>query len=258
MRRALIWLLVAVLSVAVTVVAFYPASWMASALEARTDGRITLADASGTVWRGSGVLGAAPSRNDPVTQLLPGRFSWKLSPLALLGKVDLVVENDEALARPLFVNGSWSELQAGPDAITLPAERLAGLGAPLNTIAPSGQMILSWNGMRVERQGDRVGLYGTATLDMIDIASQLSTVRPLGSYRLRFDWQGQQALLTLETVNGPLLLSGTGRMENNRFQFSGKAEAAAGREEALANLLNLLGQRRREGDKTVIGLEFRK
>lgn len=258
MRRVLIWLLVAAFSVAVTIIAFYPASWMASALEARTDGRFTLADAQGTVWRGSGVFGGAPSRNDPVTQLLPGRFSWKLSPLSLLGRVELMVENPEALARPLSITGGWSELQVSSEAITLPAERLAGLGAPLNTIAPSGQMILSWERLRIERRDSRVGLYGTATLDMVDIASQLSSIRPLGSYRLRFDWQGQQAQLTLETVKGPLLLSGSGRMEDGKFQFAGKAEAEPGQEESLANLLNLLGQRRREGNKTVIGLEFRK
>jgi general secretion pathway protein N len=41
------------------------------------------------------------------------------------------------------------------------------------------------------------------------------------------------------------------------LQFSGKAEAEAGQEEKLANLLNLLGQRRHEGDREVIALEFK-
>ena len=257
MRRPLIWLLVIMVSVAITIVAFYPASWMASALEARTDGRFTLADAQGTVWRGSGLLGGAPSRNEPVTQLLPGRFSWQLSPMLLLGTVDLLVENPQALTRPLLITGGWSEWQVGPEAITLPAERLAGLGAPLNTIAPTGQMILSWEQLRLVRQGNRFEVRGPMTLDMLEVASQLSSIRPLGTYRMRFDWQGQQAQLALETVRGPLLLSGTGRMGNGQFQFSGKAEAEAGQEEALANLLNLLGQRRKEGDKNVIGLELR-
>jgi general secretion pathway protein N len=92
---------------------------------------------------------------------------------------------------------------------------------------------------------------------MDDIASRLSPIKPLGAYQLIMDWRGQQAQLVLKTVKGPMLLSGTGSLTNGRFQFSGKAEAEEGQEERLANLLNLLGQRRREGDKNVIALEFK-
>jgi general secretion pathway protein N len=41
------------------------------------------------------------------------------------------------------------------------------------------------------------------------------------------------------------------------LQFSGTAEAEAGQEQRLANFLNLLGQRRRVGDKDVIALELK-
>jgi general secretion pathway protein N len=41
------------------------------------------------------------------------------------------------------------------------------------------------------------------------------------------------------------------------MQFSGRAQAEAGQEQALANLLNLLGQRRSEGGKDYISLEFK-
>jgi general secretion pathway protein N len=71
------------------------------------------------------------------------------------------------------------------------------------------------------------------------------------------DWRGAQAALTLKTIKGPMLLSGSGSLNNGRLQFSGKAEAEEGQEERLANLLNLLGQRRREGDRNVIALEFK-
>ncbi len=95
------------------------------------------------------------------------------------------------------------------------------------------------------------------TLQMDDIASRLSPIKPLGAYQLIMDWRGTQAQLSLTTVKGPMLLSGNGTLANGRFQFSGKAEAEAGQEDRLANLLNLLGQRRREGDKDVIALEFK-
>ena len=94
-------------------------------------------------------------------------------------------------------------------------------------------------------------------MQMTDMASRLSSLRPLGSYELDFDWQGQQATLTLRSIKGPLLLDGSGSLQQGRMQFSGQAQAAAGYEETLASLLNLLGQRRSNSEKNIIALEFR-
>jgi general secretion pathway protein N len=118
-------------------------------------------------------------------------------------------------------------------------------------------MRLTWSPLQLTREGQQVALTGSMTLLMDDIASRLSPVKPLGAYQLIMDWRGQQAQLALKTVRGPMLLDGTGSLTNGRLQFSGKAEAEEGQEEKLANLLNLLGQRRQEGDKNVIALEFK-
>lgn len=257
MLRLVIWLAAGIASIVITVLAFLPASWMSSVLETQTAGRLTLGDTQGTLWNGSAFIGGAPSGRDPVTPLLPGRFSWRLSPMVLLGQVDAELENAEALSQPIRITGSWHQWQVNPAGISLPAERLAGLGAPLNTIQPSGRMRLSWNPLQLMRQGDKIEVTGTMNLEMADIASRLSPVKPLGAYNLAFDWRGQQAQLTLTTVNGPMLLNGSGVFANGRLQFSGKAEAETGQEERLANLLNLLGQRRRQGGKDVIALEFK-
>lgn len=257
MRRFVLWLFAGLLSVLLTVLVFLPATWMAALVESQTAGRITLGDAQGTLWRGSAFIGGAPSGNDPVTPLLPGRFAWRLSPLVLLGQVDMQLENPEALSQPVHLNGSWYEWQVSPAAVNLPAERLAGLGAPLNTIRPSGDMQLSWTPLMLARVGNAVEMNGTTTLMMNNIASRLSPIKPLGNYQLIMDWRGRQAQLALKTLEGPMLLSGTGSLTNGRLRFSGKAEAAEGYEERLANLLNLLGQRRREGGKDVIALEFK-
>lgn len=256
-RRFIIWLLAGLITVVLTVLAFCPASWMAKAVEAQTAGRLTLGDAQGTLWQGSAFIGGAPSGADPVTPLLPGRFAWRLSPAVLLGQVNLDLENNAALSQPVKITGSWYQWQVSPSEVTLPAERLAGLGAPLNTIQPSGQMRLSWNPLQVARQGQAVQVIGTTTLRMNDIASRLSPIKPLGAYEMIMDWKGREARMELKTIKGPMLLSGTGNLVNGRFQFSGKAEAEEGQEERLANLLNLLGQRRKEGNKDVIALEFK-
>ena len=257
MRKLLIWLLAGIASIALTVLIFFPASWVAAMLEKQSAGRLTLGDTRGTLWRGSAFVGGAAGSNDPVTPLLPGRFSWKLSPLVLLGSVKAELENDAALSQTINVTGSWRQWQVSPGAIVLPAERLAALGAPLNTVQPSGQMRLSWEPLQLTRQNGKIEMTGAMNLAMNDLGSRLSPVKPLGSYDLALAWHGTQADVTLKTVKGPMLLSGSGMFTNGRLQFSGTAQAEAGQEQRLANFLNLLGQRRREGDKDVIGLEFK-
>ena len=257
MRRLVIWLLAGIVSIALTVLMFLPATWMAALVEQQTTGRLTLGDAHGTLWSGSAFIGGSASSNDPVTPLLPGRFSWRLSPMVLLGSVDIELENTAALSQTISVTGNWNQWQVSPAAILIPAERLAALGAPLNTIQPSGQMRLSWELLQLMQRDRKIEIDGTMNLEVIDLASRMSPIKPLGSYNLSLVWRGTQASATLKTTKGPMLLNGSGMLNNGHLQFSGTAEAEAGQEERLANFLNLLGQRRREGDKDVIALEFK-
>ncbi|QYF94991.1 type II secretion system protein N [Massilia sp. PAMC28688] len=257
MKRAVLWLSAVAATVALTVLIFLPATWLGEIVEQRTQGRLTLGDAQGTLWRGSAYIGGAAASNGAVTPLLPGRFSWRLSPLALLGQVDLQLENPDALSQPVTVSGTWSEWQVSPATVNVPAERLAGLGAPLNTLAPSGAMQLSWSTLGLARAGNALDVKGRTMLAMNDMGSRMAPVKPLGSYELAMDWNGQQAQLNLRTVRGALLLSGTGSLDKGRFQFAGQAEAADGYEETLGNLLSLLGQRRMVGGKNIIALEFK-
>ena len=257
MRRLVIWLLAGIVSVALTMLIFFPATWMMTMVEQQTAGRLTLGDAHGTLWRGSAFIGGAPSGSDPVTPLLPGRFSWHLSPMVLFGSVDAELENSAVLSQPISVTGSWHQWLVSPGAIVLPAERLAALGAPLNTVQPSGQMRLSWEPLQITQQNGKTELVGAMNLEINDLGSRLSPIKPLGSYNLKLDWHGAQAAVMLKTVKGPMLLNGSGMFADEHMQFSGTAQAEAGQEQRLANFLNLLGQRRTEGDKDVIALEFK-
>jgi len=257
MRRALTWGLLVALAVVATVLAFLPAAWLGPMVERQTGGRLTLGDAQGTLWRGSAFIGGAPGPGGAVTPLLPGRFSWTLSPLVVLGQVSMSLENPQALANPVRVEGSWSQWQVNAGELLLPAEGLSGLGAPLNTLAPSGRIRLSWNALDLLRQQNTVTLQGRTVLSMSDMGSRMSPIKPLGSYEMIMDWRGPQADLTLRTVRGALLLSGQGVLQNGRLRFSGQASAADGYEDQLGTMLNLLGQRRMVNGKNVIALEFR-
>ena len=257
MTRALLWGAAVLLSAALTVLACFPAAWLGPMVEQQTGARLTLGDAQGTLWRGSAFIGGAPGAGGVVTPLLPGRFTWRLSPLVLFGEVALQLENPLALSQPVRVAGDWSHWQLSAAELMLPAEGLAGLGAPLNTLAPSGVMRLSWSALDLVREAQTVAVNGRTTLLMSDMGSRMSPIKPLGSYQLTMDWQGQQAKLNLSTLRGALLLSGDGALDRGRLRFSGQASAANGYEATLGNLLNLLGQRRMVGGKNIIALEFK-
>lgn len=257
MKRALAWGALVVLAVLATILVFLPAAWLGPMVEKQTGGRLTLGDAQGTLWRGSAFVGGAPGEGGAVTPLLPGRFAWSLSPLVLFGRVHMELENPQALSRPVTIEGSWSAWQVSPGELLLPAEGLAGLGAPLNTLALSGAIKLTWNRLDLLRQENRVAVQGRTVLSLADMGSRMSPVKPLGSYEMVMDWRGPQADLNLRTVRGALLLTGSGMLQNGRLRFSGQATAADGYEETLGNMLNLLGQRRMVNGKNVIALEFR-
>jgi general secretion pathway protein N len=53
-------------------------------------------------------------------------------------------------------------------------------------------------------------------------------------------------------LEGALQLRGSGVIQNRRVVFDGEATAADGREDALSNLLNIIGQR--QGARSLIHL----
>ena len=87
-------------------------------------------------------------------------------------------------------------------------------------------------------------------------AQALQTLQPMGSYRLLLQGAEPGATasapsLTLTTLQGQLLLSGQGQWVGPRLRFRGEAQAAPGAEQALANLLNIIG--RRDGARLTAG-----
>jgi general secretion pathway protein N len=91
-------------------------------------------------------------------------------------------------------------------------------------------------------------------VDALDMASRLSTLRPLGSYRLELQAAagGHSTTLNLSTLRGGLRLQGSGQWVGGRLRFQGEAQAAPGREPALDNLLNILG--RRQGPRSILNI----
>lgn len=246
-------LLGGVIGAACTLTLFAPARWLATLLREQSDGRVLLVNARGTVWNGvSGVVFASGQGGADAISL-PGALSWKLRPSwgGLTAALDLSCCTTQPLgmvARP-GVQGLNLRLQDGQS--RWPAALLTGFGAPFNTLKPEGVLDLSTQNLELRMSPAQLAFQGRATLDATDISSSLSTLKPMGSYRAVIEG-GDAPSLILTTREGSLRLSGSGRWTGSRLRFSGEASAAPGREEALSNLLNIIG--RRDGARSIINL----
>jgi general secretion pathway protein N len=254
MRTAL-YLLAALVVLAITMLVIAPAQWAASSVRSSTSGRVDLADARGTVWNGSAVLVLAAAADASATRAsLPERLSWQLSPWSLLaGQINLTITHPSALTQPLNIRaplfGGTTTL--GATTVRLPASLLVGIGAPWNTVRPGGILTLSWDRLQIEP----TRLQGNLSAEWQYASSALTPVSPMGHYRLQTNgvWPGTQ--LELLTISGPLELRGSGTIpEGGRLRFTGRAQALAGTDPGvkaqLTGLISLLG--RRDGDGALL------
>jgi general secretion pathway protein N len=244
-----------VLGVLAATTLFAPAAWLGSGLALASQGRVVLNQPSGTVWDGSGqlVLSGGVGSRDATT--LPGRIHWRLKPTATF-ELQALIDADCCTAQSVQVRlsprlGGASAL-VQPSQSTWPATLLTGLGAPFNTIDLQATLKLNTQVLTLEWINKQLKLEGKATLDVIDASTRLSTLRPVGSYRLSFQGTQGSAVpsLNLETISGSLLLTGSGQLTGSRWRFNGEASAAPGFEAALSNFLDILG--RRVGPRSII------
>lgn len=249
----------ALLGLVATLILQAPADWLASAVNQATGNKVLLIEARGTVWTGSARLqlsGGAGSRD---LSALPGRVNWRLRPtlrgLSLgLGAECCTPEPVRMLLAPAWGGIKLQVLDSatGTKQPTVwPAAVLAGLGAPWNTLQVEGELSLSTQGLSVEWSSGRPAVAGSAELLASNMSSRLSTLKPMGSYRITLTG-GTTTTLEVTTIEGSLQLAGSGRWVGSRLRFQGTASAAPDREAALSNLLNIVG--RRNGARSIITL----
>ncbi|WP_026436624.1 type II secretion system protein N [Acidovorax sp. JHL-9] len=232
-------------------VVFAPAQWLARAVDRASQGQVLLAQARGTVWTGSAQLVLTGGGASQDRTALPGRLEWRLRPrwTGLHAQVHAAC----CMAAPLQarVDARWggARLAIADGQSQFPAGLLTGLGTPWNTLQPQGQLALQTQGLEALWTAGRLALAGTAQLDARAMSSRLSTLRPMGSYRLVLQG-GEVPTLTLNTLDGDLQLNGRGQWVGQRLHFTGEASATPEREAALANLLNIIG--RRNGARSII------
>jgi general secretion pathway protein N len=255
---AVLGLAVALLTMLVTA----PASLVDWGLEQATSGRVRLADASGSIWKGQGrvvlvdVLTEADrdqrarAARGPASLagvVIPGTIRWEIAPLPLLvGRLQASASH-ESMAKPVVISGTATRLQATGGSLQLPNVNLARLGSPWTTVRPTASLGVTWQPFVI----DRGRFSGQATLELRDVASALTPVRPLGAYRIEIDGTGASSRIHMTAIDGPLRLSGDGTWTTNGgLRFTAYAEADEAERLRLQSLLGLLG--RREGTRTMI------
>jgi general secretion pathway protein N len=224
---------------------FAPARWLATLVQQASGEHVVLAAPRGSFWQGSAQLvlsGGAGSRD---AMALPGQLSWRIRPA--WNGVTVHLNAECCTQQPMQLSATpagWGgvRLALSDSQSRWPAGLLAGLGTPWNTVQAQGQLVASTQGFSVQWMQGRLSLAGRLQLDATQISSRLSTLQPMGSYRLTL-LGGTPSTLELNTLEGSLQLSGQGQWVGQRLRFDGAASATPESVDALSNLLNIIGRR---------------
>lgn len=232
--------------------AFVPARWAGHAVALASGQQVLLQDVRGSVWNGSAVLVLAGGSGSRDARALPGRLSWQVRPrwTAQLDGLGVGARLQHASCQQtaqLLWQLLPNRFELSGLECQLPAQILAGLGTPWNTLGLEGSAKFSSSLLQWPGRASAGPVRGALELQVLSLSSRLSTLRPLGDYRAVL--RGPQAPsapdleLELATLQGALQLRGQGQQRAGHWRFQGQAQAEPGQDAVLANILNLIGNR---------------
>lgn len=227
--------------------AMAPATLLSGVVESASSGRLTLANASGTVWLGN----ATPAiRRKEGSLLALGKLHWDVALLSFFtGKIStgLRWEGIEQ-AQPMVVILSYGQVEARNAVIPLPAVVLGELSPLLQPAQLTGNILIKSEQFAYSGNG----INGNAIADWMNAGSVLSAVNPLGSYQVSIAGRGRQLDVLLMTVSGALLLEGNGSYApETGLKFQATARASSERSDGLKELLSNFGPESAPGVHTL-------
>lgn len=247
MRRTLALFALGAIAYALFLVATLPAQVVAAAAESRSGGRLQLTHVRGTAWKGEARASVMPM---PGGRLDLEHVAWRLDAGALAAArlaFNVLIESPGIAGKAEVGRGfrEWSlrELDARVDAGVL------GQAVPLLAAwRPQGPVRVSVQHLAFDGEA----LRGEAALEWREAALALSTVRPLGTWRLEATASGGPGTLTLTSTAGPLRLAGKGTFApNGSFSLEGSARGEGPDAANLDPLLDLMGPRRPDGTRAL-------
>lgn len=233
------YLLLAVAAYVIFLAISVPATWLSWGLARATDGSVSLSEERGSLWVGRGKLMVYYPRSKPKNL---GQTEWRVNPLwLLLGRLQVslnATSSQSNLAAAVGVTRNRIILQRAH--ISADANLASTFHALARSLAPKGRLRFSADDLTL----DKNGLHGNAVLTWEGASLGLSSVQPLGDYRIDISGTGADAALKLTTLRGDLQLTGTGRwqlLKTGDLQFNGVARPKS-RGQELQSLLNLIGK----------------
>jgi general secretion pathway protein N len=229
-----------------------PASWFAWGLNRYTQGTVRLDPTAGSLWGGKGRLVVY---YPPTTPHEFGQTEWRINPLWLIaGRVQLTLQanhGDRQIRTTLGMARNSFLLK--DTAAEVPAAFVAQLYTPLSLISPQGKVRISTEGLTLSPGK----VDGAATLEWLNAGSGLSSVQPLGDYRLEITGAEKNASLKLATLRGDLEFTGQGswQLQTGQVQINGSALPRA-RAGELESLLNMIGTDQ-GGGRRALGINAR-
>jgi general secretion pathway protein N len=220
-----------------TLIVTAPAALLDHWLQRATQNRLVLANGNGTLWNGSGTL-ALRAQGDQFIALQSLRWSVNWASI-FTGHLAVKLNWDNLTNAPATdAILSAGQIELRHVSLSLPVHALNEISPLLKPAQFHGQFQVQADDLILDSQG----IKGNATVEWLQAGSKLSSVDPLGNYRITLNGQGNTINIGLGTTSGALKLSGQGSWAIGRgLTFQGTAEAAPENRESLAELLHNLG-----------------
>lgn len=209
-------------------------------------GTLELVDAQGTLWNGT--ARATLAAGGPAVSV--DTLRWRFLPARLAsGRLAFAVDAAGAgLEGQGEIARGFAILEARALNVRADVAALAAFAPLPEAWQPQGRVTISAPALAWESGHAR----GAATVEWRDAAVALSSVRPLGSYRIDARGDGGPAKFAVTTLEGPLRVAGSGSfVPPAALAFSGEARAEGAQAAELEPLLNLLGPRRPDGARAL-------
>jgi general secretion pathway protein N len=223
------------------IVLMLPATLLDAAFDARTVGRVRIADAQGTVWAGRGRLEVRdPNGGDAIG--IGTRWKWKPS-LGAPAAVSLDFGAGQG-AVAIFALTSPNDVRVSHLALELPA-RILGLFIPgVRAARLSGDLRVESETLLLSNRG----IVGSGKVRWLDAGSTLVNVWPMGSYTAGIEVGLEGGAVRAQTLKGPLRLDGNlGWSKSARPEWQLRATAPAAFRSQLEPLLRMVGQKIGDG-----------
>lgn len=219
-----------------------PAALLDQKINTASAGTVRLVNASGTVWSGHGDLeirqnGKALGQAHPV--------SWKLEPTELARAILGFSIFLEGGTRPIPLRIGFSSVELRDLSLKLPAGGLVLLSDQLVPLEPRGEVALQIDHVTFGPQQPEAAIQ----LEWRNAGSAMTDVAPLGDYRIQCEMRDGRVSITMDTLHGPLILSGRGSWpQGSRPEFKGTARLPAELQTRMASMLRLIAAERGPGE----------